>query len=307
MATDNFGQLWKRLLVYAPEVPLPLAQEFINTAYSRALAYGSWSGLRKETEFIFPGPYTTGTVTTVQESAAVSGSGTTWTTAMEGRQFFIAAGAAYTIEAVTGTTSLTLDRPYGGASLAGQAYTIQKVLVTAPSDMLALRSVRDLENNWKLRLDFKQEQIDAFDAQRTSTGTPWMLATAPPSTAGLIRYELWPRLGAAKTYSVRYLRKPALLAVATDTPIFPISARRELLINGALAELCKWPGSSANKNPFFGIQQHQIYEQSFMTELKICQREDQEIYQTDIEYADDDEACWAPLDAAFLQSHGIAF
>lgn len=304
---DNFGQLWKRLLVYAPEVPLPLAQEFINTAYSRALAYGSWSGLRKETEFIFPGPYSTGTATVVQESAVVSGSGTTWTSAMQGRQFFIDAGPSYTIEEVTSATSLTLDRPYGGVDASGLTYTIQKVIVTAPSDMLALKSVRDMENNWKLRLDFKQEQIDAFDAQRTSVGTPWMLATASPSSAGLVRYELWPRLGAAKTYSVRYLRKPGLLSVSTDTPIFPISARRELLINGALSELCKWPGTSANKNPFFGMAQHQIYEQSFLTELKICQREDQEIYQSDVEYADDNVTEWAPLDAAFLQSHGIAF
>lgn len=304
---DNFGQLWRRLLVYAPELPLPLAQEFINTAYSRALSYGFWSGLRGETEFVFPAPYTTGTVDVVQDSAAVTGTGTVWTTAMEGRQFFLDGGPYYTVEDVTSNTTLTLDRAYGGVDASGQAYTIQKVLVTAPSDLLSLRSVRDLENNWKLRLDFRQEQLDAFDSQRTSTGTPWVLATASPSSLGRVRFEIWPRSSASKTYSVRYMKKPALLADASDEPIFPISSRRELLINGALSELCKWPGTVANKNVFFGMQQHQLYEESFLTELKITQREDQEIYQTDVMYADDDGIMYAPLDAAFLQSHGITF
>src|SRR5688572_1315969 len=115
-ADSTFEQIWRRLLLYAPELPIPLAQEFVNSAYSRALTRYRWSQTRKLGAFTIPALYTTGTITTTQGSTAVVGSGTVWTSAMVGRQLFLSSGAFYTIETFTDATNIVLDRPFAEAS-----------------------------------------------------------------------------------------------------------------------------------------------------------------------------------------------
>lgn len=67
--------------------------------------------------------YTTGTISAATtDSATITGSGTTWTANMEGRMIQIdypsGDGQWYTIEDVGSTTSITLSRPYQGATFA---------------------------------------------------------------------------------------------------------------------------------------------------------------------------------------------
>lgn len=70
-------------------------------------------------------PYTTGTVTVVHDDATVTGAGTTWVVAMEGRAFATdLLGTEYRIESVDSTTELTLDKPWVSVGQAGLDYTI---------------------------------------------------------------------------------------------------------------------------------------------------------------------------------------
>lgn len=80
--------------------------------------------------------YTTGTVAVTSGSVYVTGSGTTWTIAMIGRWIQITPsdsatasgdGFWYEVAAVSSTTSLTLTKPYGGATVSGGAYTLGQV------------------------------------------------------------------------------------------------------------------------------------------------------------------------------------
>src|SRR5262245_13005919 len=108
---DTLSAISSEILLNAPNCPLPMAQNMVNRAYRKVLDSGEWSGLRKEAEFVVPAPYTTGTVTVTQGSPTVIGAGTTWTSAMEGRQFFVGNIAPYyTISSVGGVGTLTLDR-----------------------------------------------------------------------------------------------------------------------------------------------------------------------------------------------------
>lgn len=68
--------------------------------------------------------YTTGTVAITSGATTVTGSGTTWTSAMIGRSIMTTDGLWYTISAVGGATSLTLATPYMGATISGATYTI---------------------------------------------------------------------------------------------------------------------------------------------------------------------------------------
>lgn len=69
--------------------------------------------------------YTTGTLTVTQDSTAVVGSGTAWTSAMVGRWLQVTTdGSWYRIQDVGSTTTLTLESYYEGSSGSSLAYTI---------------------------------------------------------------------------------------------------------------------------------------------------------------------------------------
>lgn len=310
MAADStFQSLWRRLLLHYPELPLSLAQEFVNTAYSRALARRDWSGLRKYGEFTIADAITGGTVDVTQGSATVTLTGSTWVNSVVGRQFYVnGKGPYYDVIARPTTTEITLDRVYGGATASGVNYAITQVYLPTPTDFERLIDVRDTDNNWRLHINrFTSEQLNRWDAARSSAGTPWLLVPATfnrdNTTFGDARYEIWPRTETAKTYSFEYIKDPGLLTNPTDAPIVPI--RGDVLRHGAFAELCLWPGTKQLPNPFFSAEQHMIHETLFDEGLRGCEVDDEGIAQQMIRYVDDFP--FAPLDAAFIQSHGGIF
>lgn len=317
MADATFEQLWKRVQLYAPDLPTPLAQEFINTAYSHGLTWDRWNELRAEFEYALPVAYVDGDVTVVNGNAAVVGNGTVWTADMLYRQFIVNGITPYftIIEVDTVGQTLLLDRPYAGIQDgAALPYEIGQYYLDVPTDWLAWDIVRDIDNNWKLHTGFQQRQIDVWDTKRTTTGTPWIVAAAtsrfnyvngvattdPP----VQRYELWPRpFPGPKTYSCRYIRKPPLLVNPDDRPIKPL--RGDVLRKGALAELAMWPGTKTDPNPFFNLQNHTAMYKEFQLGLSECWKEDQETQQTAILYDDWEGVPYAPIDARYLQSHDI--
>lgn len=306
MSQETFEQLWKRLLIYAPECPPVLAQEFINTAYSKCLSHMGWTGVRGESAIILPAPYTTGTISATQGSATITGSSTVFASTMVGRQLFTEGQSPYyTIIAVASATSLTLDREWEKASVSGSTYEINLVYPVMPEDFLYFEAVVDTSNNWKMRTDFQQWQIDSMDPQRSDSGTPWVLAAATFSPVvgeeNQPRYEIWPRTSGPKTYPFRYMKRINLLSAASDLPIFPI--RGDVLRAGALAELSRWPGTGSAPNPYYGETNYRMNHEQYMGGLRQLEREEQSLNQTDIHYDEWEGYPLAPLDARYIQEH----
>lgn len=85
------------------------------------------------------GTYSTGTVTVVNGSTTVTGSGTVWGDIVnEGDLFTIDDDKFYYVAALNSDTSLTLDKPYAESSASGINYRV--MLNTAahfPSDVAA--------------------------------------------------------------------------------------------------------------------------------------------------------------------------
>ena len=306
MSDVTFEQLWRSVMVYFPECPLPLAQQFVNNAYSNALAKSRWAGQRGDAAFVLPAPYDTGTITVTAGSATVTGTGTDWDLfplqVLAGMQVVAnGQGPFGTILTVDDATTITLDATWQGATLTDVPYTIQQIYLTPASDLASFLSVIDIQNNWKLHLTFSQEQLDYFDGQRNHSGTPFILAGGVSFTSGgRPRWEIWPRPGDAKVYPYHYIKRLPLLSAASDRPIFPF--RGDVLREGIFAELALWPGTKQLKNPYFDMQQHQVHRELFTERLKEVQRDDQELAQTMITYHDN--VPFAPFDAAWLQGHG---
>lgn len=307
MSDTTFEELYKGLKVYAPDTPLPLCKQYINEAYSEALSGNRWSGLREDDEFVINTPYEDGTITVTQGSATVTGSSTAFTSAMAGRQLIVESSAPfYDISSVESGTSLTLTRPYSGSDDSGASYSIENVYLDCPSDFLKFIIAVDIENDWKLHLHFLQEQIDVWDADRSSTGTPWLLvptSTRTASSGEVRRYELWPRASAAKTIPFRYYKKPSLLSSTSDTTIFPI--RGDIVREGALAKLALWPGTKENPNPYYSIDLHRVHKKNYEYKLGLAEVEDQEIALTWLRYDGAEGLPWAPIDAKYIQTHDV--
>lgn len=178
MAVDSYAQLWGRVLATVPASGPLLSQRWTVDAFRRIAERRRWSWLVKWNQFILPAAYSTGTCTVTQNSAIVTGSGTTWTAAMVGRQFRIGTSTPiYTIAQVDSSTQLQLQLPWGGTTASAAGYSIYLCYVTPPpDDFFNLISVWDPNFNWQLGLNVTQNELNAIDSQRANMGQAYVLA-----------------------------------------------------------------------------------------------------------------------------------
>lgn len=177
MAQDTFAQIWGRLLLRCPSLSPKLAQDLTRNAFRRLAERRRWSWLIKYGQFLAPASYSTGTVSVTNASDAVTGSGTTWTAAMVGRQFRVGTDAPiYTVASFISATSITLDAVYGGDTDATASYEIYQCFFTVPDDFSQFVTLWDPQYNWQLALDIDQRELNMRDAQRSSAGSGYCVS-----------------------------------------------------------------------------------------------------------------------------------
>lgn len=249
---ESFSRMWRELRLYTPDAPPMLCQKLINEAYLKILATRDWSGLRAQSQFIIPDPYTTGTITATLNSTTFSGTGTVWTTAMIGRQLKVNdQSPVLTITAVdAGAQTLTTNLAWGLDTVANSEYTIVQLYVTVPADFGQFIAVTDPLRQWQLWWNMTQQEVNLLDPARTATGDPWVLANLIPDADGVPMYELWPAPSVGRTYPFFYFRKGTAFVNESDLPAHPLTGTE--IVNTALADLCRWPGTVTHPNPLFG-------------------------------------------------------
>lgn len=303
---DTFESMYRGLLMYAPDLPPFLAQQFIRNRYRLICERRPWSGLRAESEFLPNIAKRAGTVSVTRGSYTVTGAGTAFAASDVGRQFMAALRAPiYTIDDVDATAqTLTLDRVFGGETSASASYVVLDAYVTAPSDFQYFEVVYDPQQNWRLRHWVTQQDIMRIDPARSTTGTPWALVDRRFSTtAGLPQYELWPYTLTARNYPFYYIKRPADLIQDSDVPIYPL--RGDTIVSGALADLARWPGTPERPNLMFAkaIELSREYEKIFEDKLVDMERQDESMYMTWLADGTWANYPYAPMDAAYMQNH----
>lgn len=302
---DTLEQMWRQLRVFVPQLPPLLAQTFIRDRYRRVLERRPWAGLRGEGELLIDGPKNDGTVALTRGMNLVTGTGTSFASTDVGRQFQVASGAntVYTITEVdVGLQTVTLDRVYANPTSTGVTYRIVDAYVTMPADFMRFIVVTDPRRGWKLRFWMTQEELSAVDPQRASIGQPWLLADRRFTTAGLPSYELWPYASQQAGYPYLYVKRGSDLAAPESTPIWPI--RGDVLVRGALADCCRWPGTAQEPNLLFGrTDMLKLWEAEFEDQINELERQDEDIYTTWITAQSWVNWPLAPMDARFMQSH----
>jgi len=177
MATDTFTGIVGEVTSIARAADIGAARIWVRNAFRRLNEKRIWSWLVKREQVVLPASYTTGTVTVTADSTTVTGSGTTWTVDMQGRQFRVGDGAIHEVTKVNSTTSLEIYPAWGGSTASAQSYEISQIYITVPDDFLGWISVVDFTNNSRrLKLHYDQRKLDKRDPQRTSSGTPALLS-----------------------------------------------------------------------------------------------------------------------------------
>ena len=144
-------------------------------------------------------PYSTGTVTVVEGSAAVTGSATAWTTAMAGQEFVGPDARAYTIDSWSSPTGLVLAEPYLGTGAAAAAYSVRYVRYAMPTSCIRvgrmkhrtcgwLNDGRDMADFWAARTEIHQ-QSQAPDTVWKKR--PYFYVNPSPTAAEQVRFPYW--------------------------------------------------------------------------------------------------------------------
>lgn len=178
MALDTYQEIAGKVMLRCPAASITLARDWVINAFREVAERRRWSWLIKYGQFITPDNYTTGTVTCTQNATTVTGSGTSWTSSMVGRQFRQGYSPIYTIAQVNSATSLELDAAWGPATNSAVTYEIYQAYCTPPPDFHAFVEIWDPNYNWRLWKNIRQGELDAIDAQRANTGPSSYLVAA---------------------------------------------------------------------------------------------------------------------------------
>jgi hypothetical protein len=232
---QTYRQMCGQVQSWQPDAPATLIELWVNNAYRKILDKRLWYGLLVRGQIQVPNVYTQGTATFTLGSPVVTGINTAWTAAMVGAQ--IRSGfqtGFYNISEVNPTLqTITLDLPWGNATVAGAGYTIMQVWVSLGYNIKMILNAVNQRQGYPLRCNVPQAMLNAMDTWRTSTGWTTILANMAPSYNGMPMYELWP----APTYQqvfpfYGYVQTPDMV---NDTDFPAAFVRCDLIVAHAIS------------------------------------------------------------------------
>jgi len=312
LALSTFEGLWKQLLLRCPSASLFLAREWVDYSYRQIWDRRRWSWLVGRGQFLLNQVVNDGVVTVNRGSFDVTGTGTSFTTDLVNRQFRVGLTTPiYTIAEVdVPTQTLTLDQVWGGSTTASINYQIYNAYVTPATDFQSFVSVWDPNFNWQLALYTTQEELNSWDAQRSNTGTSYCVASYKYdegfSDPPLPMFEIWPHQTAQYVFPYLYIKRPQDLSEPGAS--LPRYIRGDVILQGALAQAARWPGTNTMPNPYFNLNLAMQHDATYEKYVMQMETQDDEVYESDMLVASVSQMPIAtfPLgDSRWLQAHSI--
>lgn len=268
----TFGDVWRRVRLAAPGAPFGLCRQWTQQAYTTVAERRPWNWSRVCSQLEVPAATTVVAVFTFNSLTVTAAPGT-FTPAMVGQQLRVARIPIYTINAVDGTgATATLDQVYTDPVVVGsQTATVAGIYQTLPADFGAFLLVIDPYNQRLIPWWFTQEDLARLDPGRMSSdATPRVLVSrmlsTVPATLGQVQYEWWPSPTAQKAFPFYYRQRPPTLG--DDDPLLGVLAQHaDILETGALMRCARWPGTTAQKNPYFNMGTYKALKDEFEVEM----------------------------------------
>lgn len=151
---------------------------------------GGWSFDWNRGQIDLVASYDTGTVAITNGATTVTGTGTTFTSAMAGRKMRIG-GVAYIIDSFTDTTHVELATAYGAATETAATYTIYQDEYAVASGAANIHRIWDKENNHTLDA-ISQVEMGDKDFLGESPGTVSFYTIAGRNSSGVFLIQFHP-------------------------------------------------------------------------------------------------------------------
>lgn len=148
-----------------------LVKRAVNRAQDKTFSFARWEFSLSDTFFATADDYSTGTVSVTNDSATVTGSGTTFTSSMVGRKFRIEGeNAYYKIDAFVSATEITLEQNYQGDTASGETFSIFQDEYRLAGDLDLHHLLRSIEDS-KALFEFTARDFDIFLPTPIASGT----------------------------------------------------------------------------------------------------------------------------------------
>lgn len=238
----SFGQIRLLLQQFAPGVSLDTIDQAINARYGLMLSLMEWKGLEASGVLETTAAICTGTITATQGSNAVVGVATGWTTSITGMQLLVDGTSPLYTVTFASATSLTLDRPFEGASITAGGYTLLQSVYPLPANCRTLSVITSpttgLELTPMTELEFAQ-LVGFGDIRGVATRYIPQPDLVDPSTGSVLaqQIKLYPLPTQALGYPIVYEQSaPAFDGVNTNAGPLPFVSDAALL-DGCRASL----------------------------------------------------------------------
>ena len=240
MAYDTFGDIQNavlnRVAIDDDDVKITVKQA-INDSQDEIVGAHNFSWLYGRSSFITSSPYKSGTVSVTNDSATVTGTGTTFTSAMVGRKFRCGS-ATYIILTFTSTTEIVLETAYAGTTDTAATYKIYQDEYSLASDCEDVLSCYQEDNPKKL-VKKPIDWIDEHYPKRDSFGYPYWYSDIGVDSSGYNKVALYPVPNQSKNIYYRYRKRATVLSATTDVPIIP-ARYRYVLAKGSIYTALKY-------------------------------------------------------------------
>ena len=234
MAYDTYANIKTAVLAkigISDDDVADVVKQALNDVLEEICQAHNYSWLYGNSSFITTKPYSDGTVAVTEGSKTVTGSSTTFTSAMVGRKFYCG-NATYEIGAFVSTTEITLSTNYAGDTGSGLTYKIYQDEYSLASDVEDVLSLR--QENYPQRLEKRDiEYMDKYYPQRTSFGYPSMYSPVGYDSTYYMKIAVYPIPNQARNIYYRYKKRVTEMSADSDTPIIPLRYRW-VLFRGAV-------------------------------------------------------------------------
>lgn len=187
----------------------------------------NWPWNYSETNVLVPANYTTGTISITDQTATVTGTGTSWDPAWIGyRLRFGSNNIDYIVQSVDSATQITLAQPINtGANWTNVGYTLYKDTFQMPSDFMPGKDL--IIGNATLRMRIKHIPRYQFEEQmlvlRPLFTNVTMYYTDHEYNATAKKYQIrfCPPISSVGEYRLVYHKNPPDLTALTQTSSIP--------------------------------------------------------------------------------------
>jgi hypothetical protein len=272
------------LLQWNPDLPVLMAQKFIQNAYRRVIDYRLWYGMLVKGQVNVPNSTNSGTVAVTVGSTIITGVGTPFDPSMVGYSFRVGFSTPiYRIVSVQSATQLTIDLPWGGPTQSLVGYMIFQNIVSFGNNVKKLLAVVNQRQGYRMRLHMPQEVLNIYDTWRTSTGWTYMVANYSPSPVdGSPQFELYPAPTFQQSFPFLAQVQPPDMVKDSDYPASWM--RTDVIFYGAVTDVFLFRGKNSK---YYDPGTAKIFQERYNEELMKMARNDDNQYPKDLMWSFD--------------------